>query len=123
MASGSPSPKWPNLWIFAGPVLCPRGVSRARLRSPKILRIATRVSILVEQDIPHLQSVGPTVGADLGLKDFVVLSTGEKIGNPKFFTQSEKKIAKAQGPLAKKKKGAKNRTKAGKKVSRIHAKI
>jgi putative transposase len=57
------------------------------------------------------------------LKDFVILSTGETVGNPKFFTKDEKKLAKAQRRHAKKKKGSKNRDKARKKVARIHARI
>jgi putative transposase len=81
------------------------------------------VSILVEEDIAHLEPVEQSVGADLGLKDFVTLSTGEKVGNPHFFTKDEKKLAKAQRRHAKKKKGSKNRAKAAKKVARIHATI
>ncbi len=81
------------------------------------------VSILVEQDIPHLTPVEQTVGADLGLKDFVILSTGEKVGNPHFFVKDEKKLAKAQRKLAKKHKGSKNKAKAAKKVARLHARI
>jgi putative transposase len=77
------------------------------------------VSILVEEDIAHLDPVEQTVGADLGLKDFVILSTGEKVGNPQFFYKDEKKLAKAQRHHAKKKKGSKNRAKAAKKVARV----
>ena len=81
------------------------------------------VSILVEDDIKHLDPTEQTVGADLGLKDFVILSTGETVGNPKFFTKDEKKLAKAQRRHARKQKGSKNRAKAAKKVARIHARI
>ncbi len=81
------------------------------------------ISILVEQDIAPLPPVEQSVGADLGLKDFVILSTGETVGNPKFFHKDEKKLAKAQRRLAKKQKGSKNRAKARKKVARIHARI
>ncbi|MEO7022435.1 MAG: RNA-guided endonuclease TnpB family protein, partial [Ktedonobacteraceae bacterium] len=81
------------------------------------------VSILVEQDIQHLKPIEQTVGADLGLKDFVILSTGEKVGNPHFFTKDEKKLAKAQRRHSKKKKGSKNRAKVAQKVARIHASI
>lgn len=58
-------------------------------------------------------------GADLGLKSFVILSTGEVVGNPKFFHKDEKKLAKAQRRHARKKKGSKNRDKARLKVARI----
>jgi putative transposase len=81
------------------------------------------VSIMVEEDIAHLDPCEQSVGADLGLKDFVILSTGETVGNPKFFTKDEKKLAKAQRRHAKKRKGSKNREKARKKVARIHARI
>ena len=81
------------------------------------------VSILVEEDIQPLPEVSKQVGLDLGLKSMVILSTGEHVGNPKFFHKDEKKLAKAQRRLAKKKKGSKNRQKARLKVARIHAKI
>ena len=81
------------------------------------------VSILVEEDIKPLPIVNKQVGLDLGLKSMVILSTGESVGNPQFFRKDEKKLAKAQRRLAKKKKGSKNRNKARIRVARIHAKI
>ena len=81
------------------------------------------VSFLVEEDIKQLEPASATVGADLGLKAFVILSTGENIGNPKFFHKDEKKLAKAQRRHARKQKGSKNRAKARQKVARIHARI
>jgi putative transposase len=81
------------------------------------------VSILVEDDIAPLPSAAQDVGIDLGLHDTVVLDTGEKIGNPKFFTQDEKRLAKAQRRLAKKQLGSKNREKVKVAVARIHARI
>jgi putative transposase len=81
------------------------------------------VSLLVEEDINHLEPVEPSIGADLGLKEFVILSTGETVGNPQFFHKDEKKLAKAQRRHAKKQKGSKNRIKARQKVARIHARI
>ena len=81
------------------------------------------VSILVEEDIKPLQVNNSIVGLDLGLTSMVVLSTGESVGNPKFFHRDEKKLARAQRRLAKKKKGSKNRGKARLKVARIHARI
>src|SRR6266536_3313050 len=81
------------------------------------------VSLLVEEEIKQLDPVKQSIGADLGLKDFVILSTGETVGNPKFFHKDEKKLAKAQRRLAKKHKGSKNRAKARKKVAKIHARI
>jgi putative transposase len=81
------------------------------------------VSLLVEEDIKQLDEREQSVGADLGLKEFVILSTGEVVGNPKFFHKDEKRLAKAQRRHARKKKGSKNRAKARKKVARVHARI
>src|SRR3989454_3818225 len=81
------------------------------------------VSMLVEEDIKALPALSKQVGLDLGLKSMVVLSTGEQVGNPQFFRTDEKKLAKAQRRLAKKKKGSKNRNKARLKVARVHARI
>jgi putative transposase len=53
----------------------------------------------------------------------IALSTGESVGNPKFFAKDEKKLAKAQRWHARKKKGSKNRNKARLKVAKIHAHI
>ncbi len=81
------------------------------------------VSILVEEDIKPLPALSKQVGLDLGLKSMVVLSTGEAVGNPRYFAKDEKKLAKAQRRHAKKKKGGKNRAKARLKVARIHARV
>ena len=81
------------------------------------------LSILVEEDIKPLPKVSKQVGLDLGLKSMVITSDGEQVGNPKYFTKDEQKLAKAQRRLSKKKKGSKNRNKARLKVARIHAKI
>jgi putative transposase len=81
------------------------------------------ISILVEENIEQLPVTDKAIGADLGLKDFVALSSGEIVGNPRFFAKDEKKLAKAQRRHAKKKKGSKNRAKARKKVARLHARI
>src|SRR3989454_4851772 len=81
------------------------------------------VSILVEEDIKPLPVVNKQVGLDMGLKSMVITSDGQTHGNPKFFHQDEKKLAKAQRRLAKKKKGSQNRAKARVKVARIHGRV
>jgi putative transposase len=81
------------------------------------------VSILVEEEIKPLPVASKMVGLDLGLTSMVVLSAGESIGNPRYFAKNEKKLAKAQRRLAKKKQGSKNRARARLKVARIHARI
>lgn len=63
------------------------------------------------------------VGIDMGLSHFAALSDGTIVDPPKYFRQSEKKLARAQRRLSRKKKGSNNRGKAKEKVAKIHAKI
>ncbi len=81
------------------------------------------ISIFVDEDVPQAPVCDSQVGIDLGLTDSVILSTGQKFGNPRYFRKDEKRLAKAQRRLAKKRKGSKNRAKERLKVARIHAKI
>jgi len=82
------------------------------------------VSILcTEVDIQPLGKTGAVVGIDLGLKSFAITSDREVISNPKFFTKSQKKLAKAQRSLSRKQKGSNNRNKAKIKVAQLHEKV
>lgn len=81
------------------------------------------VSLLVEDETVPLPVTSGQVGIDLGLHDVVVLDSGEKVGNPRFFQADEQKLATAQRRLSKKQQGSKNRDKARRKVARIHARI
>ena len=64
-----------------------------------------------------------TVGIDLGLKDFAILSDGRKISNPKYLKNNLKKLQVLQKRLSRKQKGSSNRNKARIKVARQYEKI
>lgn len=81
------------------------------------------VSILVETEVQRLPKTNSTVGIDVGLKDFAILSDGMIYSNPKFFRRLEEKLAKAQRILSRRKKGSSNWNKQRIKVARIHEKI
>lgn len=81
------------------------------------------VSILVETEVQPLEKTGSSVGVDVGLKDFAILSDGTKYENPKWFRKLEKKLAKEQRILSRRKKGGSNWDKQRVKVARIHEKI
>ena len=66
------------------------------------------ISILVEEEIKPLPKTDQKVGIDLGLKDFLVLSDGTKIENPKWLRRTEKRIKKIQRDLSRKQKHGKN---------------
>ena len=85
------------------------------------------VSILVEngKELPIKPKLdrNDAVGIDLGLKDFVTMSDGDKVSNPKHLKKSERKLAKLQKRFSKKQKGSKNRQKQKQKVAKLHEKI
>ncbi|MDD2534986.1 MAG: IS200/IS605 family element RNA-guided endonuclease TnpB [Macromonas bipunctata] len=81
------------------------------------------VSLLCDDVVSAKSEVAQVVGIDLGLTHFAILSDGEKVPAPNAFRKHEKKLAKLQRKLARKKKGSKNRTKARLKVAKLHAKI
>lgn len=82
------------------------------------------VSFALEVDDPSpLVATGRTVGIDVGLKDFAVLSTGERIAHPKHMERRERNLKRYQRRLARCQKGSKNRAKAKRKVARAHSKV
>jgi putative transposase len=91
------------------------------------------ISILCETEIAPLPKTNSSVGIDLGISDFAILSNGEKIGNKRFLSKLSKKLAKEQKCLSRraliaKKSGrklsdSKNYQKQRMKVAKIHEKI
>ena len=68
-------------------------------------------------------SESTTVGIDVGIKDFAVLSTGEKVENPKYLKNSLKRLKVLQKRVSRKQKGSKNRAKAKQRLAVLHDKI
>jgi putative transposase len=81
------------------------------------------VSLLCDDCVAPKPAAQGSVGIDLGLTHFAILSTGEKIAAPKTFRKYEAKLVKLQRRLAKKQNGSNRRAKARLKVARLHAKI
>ncbi|MFD6856938.1 RNA-guided endonuclease InsQ/TnpB family protein [Rhodococcus sp. NPDC060090] len=74
-------------------------------------------------DPAPLPETGESVGVDLGIKDFAVLSTGEKIANPKHMARHERGLRRQQKRLARMQKGSNNRAKQRRKVARSHSRV
>ena len=75
-------------------------------------------------DIKSLPKTHQSVGIDMGLKHFAVLSNGEEpIKNPKWFRTLEEKLIKAQRILSRRAVGGSNWNKQRIKVARIHERI
>lgn len=80
-------------------------------------------SILVETEHISMDSTGCVIGIDLGIKDLLITSDGEKFDNIRTTKKYENKLAKEQRKLAHKIKGSKNYEKQRIKVARIYEKI
>jgi putative transposase len=77
----------------------------------------------IECEAQPLPASTESVGVDVGIKEFAVLSDGEAIANPKFFHKEEKRLAKAQRKLSAAKKGSPERKKCRKIAAHIHDRI
>ena len=106
------------------------------IKSATISKTATGkyyISILCETDIQSYPKTNSSIGIDLGLEHFAILSTGEKIENPRFLVRSSKKLAREQKILSRrvlvaKQSGKKlsesmNYQKQRLKVAKLHEKI
>ena len=80
-------------------------------------------SISAEVYIPCFEKTNQSVGIDLGLKDFVILSSGEKIHNPRILKCLEDKYRKLAKSLSRKVKGSSNYIKARIKLAKFHKHI
>ncbi|WP_155897937.1 RNA-guided endonuclease InsQ/TnpB family protein [Allocoleopsis franciscana] len=80
-------------------------------------------SILVEYDQREAPLNGGKIGADLGLKDFLITSEGKKYPNPRFYKRSLKRLKRLQRSLSRKVKGSNNRNKQRLLVARAHEKV
>ncbi|MEU0569565.1 transposase, partial [Nonomuraea sp. NPDC005983] len=71
----------------------------------------------------QVPAIGSAVGVDLGVKDFAVLSTGQRIANARHLERKAKNLARYQRRMARKQRGSNNRKKARAKVARAHTKV
>ena len=76
-------------------------------------------------DIPEPPKVktGKSIGIDLGIKSLVTTSDGQKIEGVADTRKLDKKLARQQRKLSKKKKGSNNRKKQKIKVAKVYQKI
>ena len=100
------------------------------IRNATISRTKTNkyfISIVVELPYSPCQSSKPSkktnsIGIDLGIKDFAILSDGTKIPNPEI-KKYNKQIEKLHRNLSRKQKGSNNKNKARLKLARVYEKV
>ena len=73
-------------------------------------------------DAPEVE-VKTTIGIDVGIESFLTTSGGEKVHNPQYFRESERKFAKAQQVLSRRKKGSTRYNEQREHVAKIHEHI
>jgi putative transposase len=85
------------------------------------------ISILVDnkRELPKKFPISEstTVGIDLGIKHFAILSNGVKINNNRFLIHSLKELKKEQRSLSRKKKGSNRRLIQKQIVAKLHEKV
>jgi len=82
------------------------------------------LSVKVEVEDYHQERIlDTTVGIDVGLKTFAMLSTGESVAAPKPLKRYLKRLKRAQRALSRCIKGSQNRKKQQRRVARLHARV
>ena len=78
-----------------------------------------------EKEFPVKQvfSEYTTIGVDVGIKNFSVISNGEEVENPNYLKNSLKSSKVLQKRVSRKQNGSKNREKAKQKLAVLHEKI
>lgn len=74
-------------------------------------------------EFEQLPKTNENIGIDLGLIDFAIMSDGIKIENPRFYEESEQKLAKLQRELSRKTIGSNRWNKARIKVANLNKHI
>lgn len=80
------------------------------------------LSFVVEIQPENVTPINPSVGIDLGIKTFAVLSTGEKFDSPDY-SQHDRKIRKLQRKMARQQKDSKRRNKTRLQIAKLYNKI
>jgi putative transposase len=71
---------------------------------------------------PHLPT-GNAVGMDVGLKSLATLSTGERVGNPRWLRESLAKLRRLQRHASRQVKGSKSQRKTYQQIAGLHERV
>jgi len=81
------------------------------------------ISLLVEENTESINFLDNAIGLDLGIKELIIDSNGNKYKNHKYLTKSQNKLSREQRKLSLMKNDSNNRNKQRIKVARLHKKI
>jgi putative transposase len=80
------------------------------------------ISFVVEVEPNEIEAQNQSIGIDLGIKTFAVMSNGEKAKSPDD-SRLDRKIRKLQRKLARQQKGSRRRNKTRLQISKLHNRI
>ncbi len=80
------------------------------------------LSFVVEVIQIQILPINPSIGIDLGLKTFAVLSNGEKVESPSY-SKLDRRIRRKQRKLSRQVKGSKRREKVRLQIAKLHNQI
>ena len=81
------------------------------------------IAIKYEIEQPPIPMNRPSIGVDIGIKELAVTSDGKVFANPKAYRKMSKKMKRLQRSVSRKVKGSKNRTKAVRRLAKLHSRI
>ena len=81
------------------------------------------IAIKYEIEQPPTPMNRPSIGVDIGIKELAVTSDGKVFANPKADRKMSKKMKRLQRSVSRKVKGSKNRTKAVRRLAKLHSRI
>jgi putative transposase len=85
------------------------------------------VTLVAHIDMPDVAMPPPdparTIGVDVGLKEFAVVSDGERVPNPRFYRRAERRLGKLQRALSRTRQGSTGRERARRRLARQHQKV
>ncbi len=99
---------------------------QGRILSASVVREANRwyVSLTVERERQDpMPVVGPSVGIDLGLMSFAVLSDGTALKSPRALERSLRRLRRLSQAQSRKRKGSQNQRKSALRLARLHRRI
>lgn len=103
--------------------------SRKVMGVPKMVTISKTASgryyasFSCEEVFEAKPAVPVAVGLDVGIKDLITVSTGEKIAPVKSYRQAQRKLVRLQRVLSRRKKGSNRRQAIRLKIARLHERI
>jgi putative transposase len=129
-------PQYGNGAVLDGGVLSLSKIGRIHLRlhrplqgTPKTVTISREADgwyaciSCAEVPAEPLPQTGQETGIDVGLKVFLVTADGEIVENPRHYRKAEKRLAKAQRRVSRRKQGSHRRRKAVKLLARAHQQV